>query len=365
MSVHPLLTGAAYVVCGPAQCERLACAADQVSDWDPVIDQAEIHGVAPLLYTNLRAAGVTLPRGVARRLQPLVIRHRHANEVRMRLLREILDACSGRGIQVVVLKGAALCNILYVDIALRPMSDLDILVPRRDAWAVQQILTELGFTAPSAAPSRFMSHHHHLPVASIRREGLGMNVEVHHNALNPDCPVSLTLDELSDQPRVYQVEGKPAVALGHHDMLRQLSYHATSPADVMRLIWIADIVGYAARFADEIDWARLRRADPFVINVLALFHYVTPLPEVLAQHVPPPAAAVPGGVVIAMKPLSRILRRGHGFRAIVNDLFYPSDWWLHLYYGIRANRSLWWCRWTRHPARILRWLLQRVWAYAD
>jgi hypothetical protein len=64
------------------------------------------------------------------------------------LLRElaiVLNACQRHSIQVLVLKGAALAETVYKDIALRPMSDVDLLVKPAQLAQTRHLLATLGF----------------------------------------------------------------------------------------------------------------------------------------------------------------------------------------------------------------------------
>jgi hypothetical protein len=126
--VSCLLAGCARVECRPAHYHQIAQAAAQLREWAGVAAQAEAHGLAPLLYVYLR--------------------HRHANQVRTRVLHDVLAAYQAAGIPALVLKGAALFHLVYPEPGLRPMSDLDILVPESEAWRAQRTLAELGFDAP-------------------------------------------------------------------------------------------------------------------------------------------------------------------------------------------------------------------------
>ena len=93
---------------------------------------ARLHGVAPLLHERLRATG-RLPElpaetreilGAARRLTAFENLRHYAE------LRRIAKALNGRGIPLIALKGLHLAELVYVEPSLRPMSDMDILVPR-------------------------------------------------------------------------------------------------------------------------------------------------------------------------------------------------------------------------------------------
>jgi len=52
------------------------------------------------------------------------------------------------------------------------------------------------------------------------------------------------------------------------------------------------------------------------------------------------------------------------FRERLRLLFQPSDWWLHLYYNVDPNKSLFWAKFVKHPLRILNWLSRRIYSGA-
>jgi hypothetical protein len=176
--VSRLLAGCARVECQPVHYHQIAQAAAQLREWAEVAAQAEAHGLAPLLYVHLKGAGIQLPLAAKRELQGLYLRHRHANQVRTRVLHDVLAAYQAAGIPALVLKGAALFHLVYPEPGLRPMSDLDILVPESEAWRAQRTLAELGFDAP--LPSGLVFSHRHLSTARLRIEGLSIEVEIHH-----------------------------------------------------------------------------------------------------------------------------------------------------------------------------------------
>ena len=185
-------------------------------------------------------------------------------------------------------------------------------------------------------------------------------VELHTNAVSRDSPGSLSMDSLTSAPQSFAVEGRTARALGHADMLFHLCRHTAERASRLRLIWVADVVGYATRYRDVIAWADLRRRYPFVLTALSLLHAVTPLPDALLEHVTPARVERLSGVGVACKPLAEIFRRHRRLGDIGRDLFAPSDWWLRLHYGVDGTSSLGWQRVVQHPVRVGYWLTRRA-----
>jgi predicted nucleotidyltransferase len=372
MIVHPdlpdpqtaLLRRCAAVELDADQVEELARAAASLADWEGLAERAEAHGLEPLAYHHLREAKVSLPTRQALELLALTLRHRRSHEIRSRALREVLDACTQNNIEAVVLKGAVLSRLIYPKPEFRPMSDLDLLVPGEQAASAQQLLEGLGYWAPAQhRPTEH--HHHHLPVARCEREGLQVSIEVHLDALHNDVPASIRFGNFSGPLREFDLCGRPAFALGHVDMLRHLCHNAFQPrAAEVKLVSVADIVGYATVFLDDIDWGSIEEHYPFVINTLRCLSYLAPLPHTLRRKIGRVEAPAPHGVGYGLKPLSQILNKGIPPNRVFRELFYPSDWWLHAYYGVAPGKRLWLTRWGRHPARVGRWLSRRLWASA-
>ena len=58
---------------------------------------------------------------------------------------KVLAALQDNAIPVIVLKGAALAALVYPNIALRPMRDVDLLIRDDDIWSVDKIILQLGY----------------------------------------------------------------------------------------------------------------------------------------------------------------------------------------------------------------------------
>jgi hypothetical protein len=296
-----------------------------------VLTVAEQHGVGPLLYRHLRAAGVEIPESVQRQLQAVYIRHRRGNDVRLRALLEILDAFGAAGIESLVLKGPALMFLVYESAALRPISDLDILVPASAASRAQHLLRELGFHVP--AGDRTLRHH--LPAATKSVDGVGIQVEVHRDALARDHAASITLAAAREPLLQFELHGRAVSALGMHEMLWHVCEHLVgSLPRPLRLIWIADAIGFAERFEDRLDWQRIAREFPLVLNVLAFVDGLTPLSETLRRKVPDRCImeqARGGEQALSWSPQEGV-RAGGRWQQLRRTL-HPPSWWIDLRYG--------------------------------
>jgi len=312
---------------------ELRRAAAAVSGWPEVVELAEQHGTAPLMYRHLRDAGVTVPPDVLSQFQALYVRHRRANDVRLRILGEILEAFRASGIETRVLKGPALMFLVYGNPALRPVSDLDILVRECDAGRAQRSLRALGFSAPEDKVTSEMRHH--LPTATRSVDGILVQVEIHRDALSMDGRSSIALADEREPPLTFELRGHDVSTLGVHDMLWQVSEHLVgSLPRPVRLIWIADVVGFTEKYSDLIDWARIAREHPVVLNVLAFAHAMTPLRPDILCHVPDHlvrAQASGAGDALTWHPRGGV--RAAGRLRHLQRTVAPPAWWLGLRYG--------------------------------
>lgn len=357
--VTRLLRLAACIEPDPSLTAMIRDAAADVQWWPVVVDRAESHGLAPLLWQHLHACGVDVPEGEQRKFRALALRHRLANQVRAGVLVDIVKLYEQHGIDCIALKGGAIAHLIYPRPGLRPMRDLDLLVHPAQAQEAQRLLAELGFDAPLRHSSRMMRYHHHLPIASGVRDGLTVSIEIHRDALSGDYPQSIGFDTLLEPPQRFSLAGQAISALNHADMLHHLYRHAFEPAQEMRLIYVADIIGYASHFASVIDWEMVTRRLPAVVNALALLHYINPLPAALERFRPGDDWVAPGGIGRGFVPLSQLLSSGRTRRQILREALYPSEWWLHAYYGAAPTTSCSRLRWTKHAARLVRWGLRR------
>jgi hypothetical protein len=254
----------------PAQHEWLARLAHALPSWEGLAERAEAHGLGPLLSTHLQAAGVAIPGGVRLQLQGYYLLY--------------LDA----GIDVLLLKGAALAQLVYPQPLLRPMRDIDILVRASDAPRAQALLAEIGFAPPPSPMAGLEADHHHLAAIKRAVDGFSISVEVHHGLnLNELSRPPRTFEELAPTAQPLTIGGIAAQTLGCEDMLWHIYRHAFCMPmgyEALRLIWVADLVSLVEAWLDRIDWERVARQYPAAYALLPLLHTLTPWEDAAAAR---------------------------------------------------------------------------------
>jgi len=337
---------------------------DKISNWPAFVEQIELYALSGFFLQHVKQHKLVIDQSVLLSLKALSLRHKSAAQARYETLALVQSAFAKADIPVVLLKGLALMPMLYGDEALRPMRDMDVLVPKPQLHQAAQILREQEFDLPREQPSKFMRGSHQLPNATKRVNGFLMSVEVHHNALSQDVRGSLDYTDIAANTQVVQWKSLSLLTLSHILMLHQLCRHleGVHPGSVLKLINVMDVVGYAEMYIEQIDWSVVQRDYSHIINTLKCLHLITPLSEALQNRIGGVSAASPNGVGRIMAPLTTIFSSRYNVKQRYQMLFLPSDWWLHLYYNVDPVKSLWPIKLIRHPLTISWWLLQRLYS---
>jgi hypothetical protein len=207
---HPSLGASTLLaLLRPADASAVAACVNTLSPqtWDEVLALALRHGVAPLLQRALHAAAVlaALPQPVCARLE----QERRATALdNLRIygeFRRVAAVLRELELPVIALKGLHLAELVYRDISLRPMIDLDLLVPRaRRAQAIAALRTQgYGFEEqklersfeqcrPDVAEAMFHAKYH-VGLAQLRR---GTVVEIHWTLDDPLYPYNPPLEDI-------------------------------------------------------------------------------------------------------------------------------------------------------------------------
>lgn len=208
------------------------------------------HGstrLLPLVYRNLGPDD--LDPEVAGRLKGLYRRAWSHNQLIFRRAAEAIAVLEPAGIRTLVTKGASLALLSYGDVGVRPMDDVDVLVPiERTADAIEA-LRAAGWSPDHDDPASWTEVHHSLGFAGPS----GGNVDLHWFALWQPADdgelwgASLPL-ELADA-----ATRAPCAA----DQLLLACVHGTPWSPLPPFRWIADAVTVVRAAGEDLDWERL------------------------------------------------------------------------------------------------------------
>lgn len=322
--------------------------------WKELPTQAELHGMAPLLWHHIQKSGFSIPPEIEQALRGSYIRQRYFTQAHTSVLLEITTLFEQAGIRALLLKGLGLAYQVYPDPALRPISDIDLLLNQEDILPALDLMAGAGFRVdtPRIPLGQFPWE---VTADSPLCDGLRTHVELHYLGFRDKAIIDATprYDEFAgfDSPPFPLVFEKSTVYVpDHFDNLIHLSRHFTrhlfaATADKpVPLKWMADIVSLVERYDAALDWEQLQQQNPHFINQLATFYSLTPIPENLQKVIPIRPGSPPMGVNKYPQgwPREAFFGRQVGFLRFLRQTFAPpSDWWLRLYYGIDERSVLW------------------------
>jgi hypothetical protein len=253
--------------------EQDAVAAARAGSWMAAAEVAAWHGMLPALRHAVQQRGVLaqLPEDVRRQLDDAHVLAELRSEARRRQLHELLTTLAAAGVRVMTLKGAYLAEHVWDSPTLRPMTDVDLLVPSGpQAGAAHAALADLGY-----APVRqSMPGHRHAP--RLYRPGK-LPVELHHTIEPCVSPSTLSVDSLWTRAAPCVIAGVPALGLCSEDLLLHLAVHM-GRSHVLGgwLVSVYDVHLWASQLGPSANWdevivrARAAAAGRFVYAALAL-----------------------------------------------------------------------------------------------
>jgi hypothetical protein len=206
--------------------DRIRALVERGVDWAALGWLADRERASSILWRRLAALPSALvPATEGARLRQVTLITDFQMLRLERRLDETLAQLSAAGIEVILLKGAALACTLYPSFALRPMHDVDLLVREERAAEAWALVRQCGWRWDhDERLDPFYAGHQHFP--ALQDEGAaGMRLEL-HTALFPEGhPFDLPVSELwaAAEPVPGRGDGVYTLAL-HHQMLH-LSLH--------------------------------------------------------------------------------------------------------------------------------------------
>jgi hypothetical protein len=268
-----LLLAALRAAREPAAAERMA--RFDADDWALVLRHAAWHNVQPLLHGRLEPIASLVPSPVMEQLHAAYLASAGKNLRPAGQLAELLGAFDLAGLPVIVLKGAALAECVYGNVAMRGMRDIDVLARTSDLELVHELLTRLGYQ--QSAPADLVAvqaSFHHLPRYTRPRS---LPVEVHWTLELPTSPFRIDLDRLWERAEPARIAGQETWVLSPEDLLLHLCIHASYHHHFrVRLRHLADVAATVERYAAALRWhqligrARQWGVERFVYTTLSL-----------------------------------------------------------------------------------------------
>jgi len=158
----------------------------EVTDWEKVCNTLIDRGFAPLFYKKipLLTNAQHIPEAVQQKLKKTYYLTFSRSALMYEQFYAIMNAFAAAGIDVIPLKGIFLVEWLYQDYGLRQMSDIDLLVRKKDAKKALSVLDEIGFNVIDGIESEMLGGLPDLTHFKPRIKNkvmVELHIKVHHN----------------------------------------------------------------------------------------------------------------------------------------------------------------------------------------
>ncbi|GAI23264.1 unnamed protein product, partial [marine sediment metagenome] len=218
----------------------------------------------------------------------------------LRALQDVLCHLAAEGVAVILLKGAGMAKAVYGNVAVRPMFDLDLLVPAAEVDRARTVLAGLNYAMLSSEPwAGFSQRYRH--AMAYRRLSDGkkrpFHVDLHWGLLNAPYYERILVEDWFARAQPARVAGVEALVPAAEDHLVYLCghlalHHRYDPA-LFRYYDVAVLIHHTD---DVLDWdAVVQRAVDWRL-VIPLQRMLARLEELWPQSVPASVAQEVAGL---------------------------------------------------------------------
>ncbi len=240
-------------------------------DWAALIEEAENHGMAPLVYWYLQSCPEDVPRDAMEALRQRFLASARQGLFLTAKLHRILRLFGQHGIQAIPFKGPVLASTLYENPALRTYGDLDILVCPPQVFAALRLLSRIGFASiPYYGPRVEAQILKREWQYQLTRSDDKYFVEIHWTVIPWYQVLRLPVETWWERSMASTIDDRPVRRLAPEDLLTALSVHGSRHM-WRSLNWIADLARLL-KSTEGMDWEYVLRRDqpPDLLRLIRL-----------------------------------------------------------------------------------------------
>lgn len=252
-------------------------------DWNYFLKKARENAVSAIVYFRLnknKSDFPDIPQEILEELKSDYYMNATKNTLLFEELGRALEAFKKSGLPVIALKGAALAETAYGNLALRPMTDIDLLVRKEDLLRVDEELKRLGYRASdrsvndvdfSATYLMTLDYRSHLPNSP--------SFHIHWHFVNSSIPNEsyirhIQMEDIWKDAEKAIISDVETLVMAPHYLLIHLSEHALRVTHSLgKLSFLCDINQAINFYRERLDWERLiKESFKFKLNHMVYFN---------------------------------------------------------------------------------------------
>jgi len=204
----------------------------------------------PMMYFNLREHGVVHP--LMSRLKGVYRLTWYKNNKLFSDMGPVVKALHGAGIPIMLLKGVPLAQSYYRNVGLRPMADIDVLVPTSHAETAIEVMASFPYSRYAEPSPDFLKYRHAMQYKSAAQG----EMDLHWHALC-ECHQKGADDFFWAKARPFLFNGVPCEIPDSTRMLFHTVIHGFRWNEDPPIRWVADAMVILRESGREIDWDAL------------------------------------------------------------------------------------------------------------
>ncbi|NQT33968.1 nucleotidyltransferase family protein [bacterium] len=229
------------------------------TDWEDIIHRSNRHSITPILHKRLEEISdkCEIPTEIIEKIENYYLLNLSRNIRIQHNLGKIIKSFNEAGMEAIVLKGAYLSEAVYEDIAMRTMSDMDVLVKSSDVSQAEQLILSLGYIPHRNNPQLGISCNHYV----YQRQNDSTPLELHWHILHLPFSDSISIQDIWDRAYRTEVNGIKTLVQSPEDLLIHICFHTafmhTFSQCGLRMLW--DIRVILKHFAGRLNWEQIKR----------------------------------------------------------------------------------------------------------
>ncbi len=275
-------------------------------DWKYLVDIIEKESVAGVAHFNVVNQHIEnkFPPDFLDSLKAAYHSNLRRNLLLLTELKHTLTPLHESNIPFMVIKGIALAEHIYPSLAMRSMSDTDILIRKEDLPRVDRILSSLGYLPRDSQPDLAVKNPEgYLSSLEYHREDrAALPVHLHWHLVNTSVPAAafsgrIDMSQIWESALRTRVADVDSLILCPEHLIIYLCEHALRVGHSFdRLILVCDIDQAVRTYGQKIDWERLASdAESFGLSrfvylalTIAMSYSSLDIPPALLERLRPP-----------------------------------------------------------------------------
>ena len=236
-------------------------------DWDCFLRKARENGISAVVYSRLREIKKDcpyIPSFIFKELKKIYYLNATKNSLIFEELGKVLNKFRKSGIQIIVLKGAALAEKIYRNLALRPMTDVDLLAKKEDLICLDDQMKILGYRPSDISINDIDFSSTYLTTLDYR--SLSPNspsFHVHWHFVNSTIPnesyiKNIKIEDIWRDAEKTKIADVETLVMAPYHLLIHLSEHALRVThSLSKRSLLCDIDEAVNFYQERLDWDRL------------------------------------------------------------------------------------------------------------